>query len=86
MPVNTGILSRREAQVLQLMAWGHGTNEVGEMLDISPYTVKNHLANAAIKLGTNHQDRVATVMSAVRQGIISISRPSPLGRFWKESK
>ncbi len=63
-------LSRREGEVLQLIADGYAPAEVAERLFISPKTVKNHLASAYGKLGA--RDRTDAVVRAVRQGIIKI--------------
>ncbi len=35
-------LSSRQQEVLLLMAHGHDTNEISELLKLSPKTVKNH--------------------------------------------
>src|SRR5690606_11467149 len=39
------ILSRREKEVLQLLADNHSSKKVGEILSISPYTVNTHRKN-----------------------------------------
>lgn len=75
-------MTRREAEVLQLLAWDHSTEETAEALGISVYTVKNHLRVAGNKLGTNNTSRTSTVLAALRLGVISLQPPSPLGRFW----
>lgn len=79
-----GPLSMRQAQVLQLLAWGYQTEEAADMLGISINTLRNHLVAAARRLGTNNQDRTATVTNAIRGGYISLEPPSPLGKFWKD--
>jgi DNA-binding NarL/FixJ family response regulator len=63
-------LSRREEEVLQLIADGLAPNEVAERLYISPRTVKNHLASAYAKLGA--RDRTDAVLRAVRRGIVRL--------------
>ncbi len=63
-------LSRREGEVLQLIADGCAPAEVAERLFISPKTVKNHLASAYDKLGA--RDRTDAVVRAVRQGIVQL--------------
>ena len=83
--MKTEPLTVREAQVLQLLAWGYTTLEVGENLGITVSTVKNHLANSGLKLNTRGTNRTATVTEALRRGIISVGAPSPLGQiFGKE--
>jgi DNA-binding NarL/FixJ family response regulator len=47
----TGALSRREREVLRLVAAGLSNKEVAEYLRISPRTVETHRANLMEKLG-----------------------------------
>ena len=82
--MNTGPLSLREAQLVQLLAWGHSTEQSAEMMGIAVNTAKNHLRSAALKLGTNNTSRVSTVVACLRLEIVSLQPPSPLGKFWKE--
>lgn len=63
-------LTKREVEVLQLVADGYATTEIGEKLFISAKTVKNHLASIYDKLGA--RDRTQAVLSAVRSGIVSL--------------
>lgn len=44
-------LSDREVEVLRLVALGKSNMEVGQLLGISPKTVKNHVANLYAKIG-----------------------------------
>jgi two-component system, NarL family, response regulator NreC len=44
-------LSRRETEVLRLMALGHTNREIGEQLDLSIRTVETHRAHIQQKLG-----------------------------------
>ena len=67
-------LSRREIEVLQLIAEGASTPEVGEKLYISVKTVKNHLASIYEKLDS--RDRTQAVLKAVRLGIIRLEPPA----------
>ena len=64
------IISKREEEVLQLIADGFSTVEVGAKLYISVKTVKNHLASIYQKLDA--ADRTAAVVRAVRMGIIRL--------------
>ncbi len=64
-------LTQREEEVLQLVADGLSTTEVGERLYISTKTVKNHLANIYEKLDAS--DRTQAVVQAVKLGIIRIN-------------
>jgi DNA-binding NarL/FixJ family response regulator len=64
------IISKREEEVLQLIADGLSTPEVGARLYISVKTVKNHLASIYQKLDS--RDRTQAVVQAVRMGIIRL--------------
>jgi len=64
------IISKREAEVLQLIAEGASTPEVAERLYISVKTVKNHLASIYAKLDS--RDRTQAVVRAVKMGIINL--------------
>ncbi|MCZ7525785.1 MAG: response regulator transcription factor [Acidimicrobiia bacterium] len=63
-------LTRREEEILQLVADGHSTTEVARRLFISAKTVKNHLASIYEKLDA--RDRTQAVLSGVRIGIIQL--------------
>jgi len=62
-------LTRRELEVLRLVAEGHTDREVAEMLVISPRTVNRHLSNIFVKLDV--PGRAAAVAYAIRQSIVS---------------
>lgn len=64
------VISRREIEVLQLIADGCSTPEVAEKLYISQKTVKNHLASIYSKLDA--RDRTQAVLQAVRMGIVRL--------------
>jgi len=64
------IVTRREEEVLQLIADGCSTPEVASRLFISQKTVKNHLASIYQKLDA--RDRTQAVVQAVRMGIIHL--------------
>ena len=64
------IVSKREEEVLQLIADGCSTPEVAARLYISQKTVKNHLASIYEKLDA--RDRTQAVLQAVRRGIIRL--------------
>ena len=65
------VVTKREEEVLQLIADGCSTGEVAERLYISQKTVKNHLASIYQKLDA--RDRTQAVLQAVRMGIIHLS-------------
>jgi DNA-binding NarL/FixJ family response regulator len=64
------LVTKREEEVLQLIADGCSTTEVAERLYISQKTVKNHLASIYQKLDA--RDRTQAVLRAVRMGIIRL--------------
>ena len=65
------LITKREEEVLQLIADGLSTPEVASKLYISQKTVKNHLASIYEKL--NARDRTQAVITAVRMGIITLN-------------
>jgi two-component system response regulator DegU len=69
------VITKREEEVLQLIADGLSTQEVAENLYISLKTVKNHLASIYQKLDS--RDRTQAVVRAVRMGIIRIQPDGP---------
>jgi DNA-binding NarL/FixJ family response regulator len=64
------IITKREEEVLQLIAEGLSTTEVATRLFISVKTVKNHLASVYQKLDS--RDRTQAVVRAVKMGIIRL--------------
>jgi DNA-binding NarL/FixJ family response regulator len=68
-PEDDGIrISRRELEVLAMVANGQTNREIGEELGLSALTVKSHLARIARKLGSG--DRAQMVATAIRRGYI----------------
>ncbi len=63
-------LTGREREVFKLLAEGHSTQEIAEMLVITPKTVEGHKTNLMAKLGVHN--RVELVKYALRKGIITI--------------
>jgi DNA-binding NarL/FixJ family response regulator len=66
-----GLVTKREEEVLQLIADGCSTPEVASELYISQKTVKNHLASIYQKLDA--RDRTQAVLTAMRLGIVSLN-------------
>ena len=64
------VVSKREEEVLQLIADGCSSAEVADRLFISQKTVKNHLASIYQKLDA--RDRTQAVLRAVRMGIVRL--------------
>lgn len=62
-------LSRRELEVLELVASGMSSPAIGDHLYISTSTVKTHLRSIYRKLGVD--DRAAAVATAIRSGVIT---------------
>jgi pimeloyl-ACP methyl ester carboxylesterase/DNA-binding CsgD family transcriptional regulator len=62
------LLSRREREVLQLVANGLSDREIAEQLILSPHTVHRHVANIRHKLGRG--SRTAAVAEAARLGLL----------------
>ena len=63
-------LSRRERDVLLLIAEGQSTAEIASTLFISPATVKCHVARLIAKVGA--RDRVQLVIAAYRSGLVRV--------------
>jgi len=61
-------LTDREVEVLRLIAEGHTTGEIGEMLSLSPHTVQSHRRHIMRKL--NLHDRIDLVKYAIRRQLI----------------
>jgi len=62
------VLSARELEVLQLVAFGHTNTEIAEQLSISGEGVRSHLEDIYEKLGAS--DRTAAVAEALRRRLI----------------
>jgi two-component system nitrate/nitrite response regulator NarL len=61
-------LTRRELEMLELLADGLSNADIAAQLFVSPETVKAHLRNLFAKLGVS--DRTAAVAAALRKGLI----------------
>ena len=61
-------LTRREREVVQLVALGAGTREVAERLYLSPETVRSHVRNAMSK--TSARTRAQLVATALSEGLL----------------
>jgi PAS domain S-box-containing protein len=61
-------LSRREIEVLRLLADGRTTAEIAAALTVSPFTARNHISSIQRKLGA--RNRVETVLRAAARGLI----------------
>lgn len=61
-------LSPRESEVIKLIAEGHTSREIAELLGISEKTVERHRSNILDKLGL--RDRVDMTRYAIRRGLV----------------
>jgi two-component system NarL family response regulator len=64
-------LSSREVEILEMVAKGLTNKEIGHVLQISHYTVRNHINHICAKLDAGDRTEAATV--ALQQGIIDTS-------------
>lgn len=64
------LLTRRECEVLQLLADGKSNRNIGESLYISEKTVKNHVSNILQKMTVN--DRTQAVVVAIKNGWVEV--------------
>ncbi|QEC47700.1 response regulator transcription factor [Baekduia soli] len=62
------VLTRREQEVVKLVAEAHTTEQIAELLTISPRTVERHRENVLAKLGM--RDRVQLTRYAIRRGLV----------------
>jgi DNA-binding NarL/FixJ family response regulator len=73
MPARTR-LTRREIEILRLVAEGRSNREVGQLLWVTDQTVKFHLANAYRKLGV--RNRFEASQWAVTRGLVKAGHVS----------
>lgn len=66
------VLTPRQREILQLIAEGHGTREIGERLHVSVKTVETHRAQLMERLGI--YDVPGLVRFAIRTGLVSPER------------
>ena len=71
-------LTRRERDILTLICRGAGDTEIGAELNLSPHTIRNHVASLYKKLNVNR--RSAVVIWARERGIDGGAvKPAPAG-------
>jgi DNA-binding NarL/FixJ family response regulator len=63
-----GPLTPRESEIVKLIAEGRSSDEIAELLVISPKTVERHRANILAKLAMH--DRVELTRYAIREGLV----------------
>jgi len=69
LPCDAVELSKREKEVLYLIAEGNTNSEIAEILFLSSHTVTTHRKNIMIKLGV--RNTAGIVMYAVKSGLVS---------------
>lgn len=68
--MNSGILTKREKEVFDLLVNNKTTKDIASILNISEKTVRNHISNTMQKLGI--KGRAAAVVELIRLGEISL--------------
>ena len=69
------LLSVREREVLQMVADGHGNQEIARRLTLSVKTVEAHKSHIAQKLGV--RGRTELIKYAIRKGLIDLEIDTP---------
>ena len=69
-----GGITKRELEVLSLLAEGLSNAAIGERLHISPNTVRNHVQNLLAKLGAS--SRLEAVSLGVGRGLVRAGPPA----------
>jgi DNA-binding NarL/FixJ family response regulator len=67
-PADALFLTRREQDVLRLVAAGRSNREIADILSISERTVENHMSHILTKLDV--ESRTAAALVAVRNRIV----------------
>jgi DNA-binding NarL/FixJ family response regulator len=70
LPVSPPQLTRREEQVLALLARGRANGQIARELHIAPQTVKTHVSNILSKL--HSQSRTEAALYAMRVGLVPV--------------
>jgi DNA-binding NarL/FixJ family response regulator len=67
-PDETMVLTRRELEILRLLAGGANTKALAERLHVSGATIRNHVQNIFAKLGVH--SRLEAVAYANQHGLL----------------
>ncbi|MFD1546035.1 response regulator [Nonomuraea guangzhouensis] len=67
-PIPDTVLTPREEEIVKLIAEGHSSKQIADLLVISVKTVERHRANILAKLGL--RDRLELTRHAIRAGLI----------------
>jgi len=73
--INMRPLTTREIEVIEWMYYGKTNEEIAALLDISVYTVKNHVQKILLKLSASN--RTQAVLRAAEAGIVRYSDTVP---------
>jgi two-component system, NarL family, nitrate/nitrite response regulator NarL len=73
-PAERGALTRRETEILGLLAAGMATPDIARRLSISITTVRNHIQRVMEKLRVH--SRLAAVARGYAQGLVDWKGPS----------
>ncbi len=74
-----GGLTRREVEVLRLLAQGLSNRQIAERLVIAPKTAGNHVEHIYVKIGTSN--RAAASLFAMRHGLLPVeAMPAQVAR------
>jgi DNA-binding NarL/FixJ family response regulator len=68
-----GLLTKREREVVALVAHGLSNDEIAEHMVLSPMTAKTHVSRAMTKLGA--RDRAQLVVLAYQSGLVAPRTP-----------
>jgi DNA-binding NarL/FixJ family response regulator len=74
-PVGMERLTKREREVVALVAHGLSNDEIAETMVLSPTTAKTHVSRAMTKLGA--RDRAQLVVFAYQSALVVPRRPDP---------
>jgi DNA-binding NarL/FixJ family response regulator len=67
-PAREEPLTQRELEIVKLVAEAYGSEQIADLLTISPSTVERHRENILTKLGMH--DRVELTRYAIRRGLV----------------
>ena len=71
-------LTRRELEIIRLLASGASTATITDRLTLSPHTIRNHIRNILRKLQAH--SKLEAVLVATRAGIVNVDQPAAVGR------
>ena len=74
-------LTKRELQCLELSACGHREQQVADILNISPHTVRVHFVNAKKRLGASNKSH--SIILALLSGELNLKKISNYAHFDK---